>query len=374
MNIYEQLGLKKIINAWGTVTRIGGSKLDSEVIEAMREASQSFVDMEEFLQKSGEHIASLLNVEAALVTCGAAAGLAISAAACMAGTERDKILQLPDSEGMKNQFLILKCHRSRYDQGLRQAGASLVEVGLSDLTLPQQLGNAVNEKTAGFLYLAEAEHLRGSLTLSRVCAILEKHDIPVIVDAAAELPPFSNIRRYLDEGAALVAFSGGKEIRGPQSSGLLLGRKKIIEACIANCSPNHSIGRSMKVDKEVIAGLIRAVELFVARDFESDMHRWENMVSTMINSLNKILDLQVWRGFPEEPGIQPRVIPRVYLRPKTNCCRISAASLKQLLLEGDPSIAAGISGDSLVLNPQMLEQEEVEIVLNQIKKIITEEA
>ncbi|MHB1421527.1 MAG: aminotransferase class V-fold PLP-dependent enzyme, partial [Bacillota bacterium] len=168
MDVYEQLGVKKLINAWGTVTRIGGSKMAPEVLQAMCEAANAYVDMDELLRKAGEKIAQLIGVEAAFITSGAAAGLAVATAACMAGTDPVKIASLPDTSGMKNEVMILKCHRFRYDQAVRLPGAKFIEVGLADRTLPEEVEAVIGEHIAAIIYLAESERIRGSLPLAKL--------------------------------------------------------------------------------------------------------------------------------------------------------------------------------------------------------------
>ena len=369
MNIYSELEIKEYINAWGTVTTLGGSIIEPEVMEAMSEASQSFVSMDELHHKAGIKIAEMIGVEAAYITCGAAAGVAISTAACIAGTDLSKIHSLPDSTFFNNEVLILKSHRFRYDQGVKIAGGKLKEVGLSDLTLPEQLDNAITEKTVMLLYLAESEKLRGSLPLGLISDILKSRNIPIVVDAAAEIPPVKNLTNYIKEGADLVLFSGGKEIRGPQSSGLILGNKDLIKACSANSCPNHGIGRSMKVDKETIAGITKAVELLVKKDYKAEYKRWDNMASNIIKSLAPIDSLIVRKDFPSEPGIQPTSIPRVYLRINHTKEKISTQNFREILKNETPGIICGEDKGEIVLNMQTLKDGESEIISKTILNI-----
>jgi L-seryl-tRNA(Ser) seleniumtransferase len=366
MSIYEELGLKTYINAWGTVTRMGGSLMNPAVIEAMRDASGAYIDLGDFHRKAGERIAYLIGVEDAFISCGAAAGIAIATAACIAGIDVVKINQLPDTEGIKNEVLVLKSHRSRYDQGIRMSGGKIVEVGYADIVLPEQLEAAINEKTAMFFYLAESEGLRGSLSLPLISKIMKQKGVPILVDAAAEIPPRENLKRFLEEGADLVVFSGGKDIRGPQSSGLVLGRRDLINACHANSCPNHSIGRSMKVDKETIAGLLKAVELYMSKDMKEDMFRMKCILHSLLESLKKHDDLfEAFEGIPAEPGIQPRICPRVYLKNRGN---IPAQELKKQLENGDVPVICGIHDDMIVLNTQLLAETDVPIIIRQLIK------
>src|SRR5690606_29757264 len=224
----------------------------------------------------------------------------ISAAACMSRGDPSRVLKLPDTTGMPNEAMMLKSHRILYDQALSLSGAKIVEIGVTSSVTLKQIEAAISEKTALFFYVAEARRMRGSLPLPDIVQVLQKYKVPVVVDAAAELPPKSRITQYLNEGADLVIFSGGKELRGPQSSGLIVGKKELIEFCDANNYPNYSIGRSMKLDKETIAGILKAVELFVEKDYDLQMERWGKLVADMISELSASPELIVRIGFPTE--------------------------------------------------------------------------
>lgn len=365
MNLYEALGVKTIINGLGTMTAIGGSRMDAQVLSAMKEAAGAFVDMKVFHAKAGERIAELLGCEAACMTSGAAAGLEISAAACMTRGDSGKVLQLPDTAGMPDEILLLKCHRILYDQALLLSGARMREIGVTSFASLAQVEAAVSEKTAMFFYAAEAERMRGSIDLPEIVQVLKKYRIPIVVDAAAELPPKSNITKYLEQGADLVIFSGGKELRGPQSSGIIVGSKLFIEYCMANSYPNYGIGRSMKLDKETIAGITKAVELFVARDYTKIMARWERIVAHMISAFSRLPGVTVRRGFPVEPGVQPVVIPRVYMK----YAKAGATHLQNQLKTLTPSIYVDVQGEEIVINPQCLEDDEVSVVIEAVTSL-----
>lgn len=366
MNVYEQLGVKTIINGWGTITKIGGSVMAPEVAAAMAEASKHYVEIAALHEAAGKRIAELLGVEACCVTSGAAAAIAISAAACMAGVDEAKILQLPDTAGMKGEALALKCHRTLYDQALLLSGIKVREVGTTSFASAAQVEYAISERTAMFFYASEAEPMRGSIPLPDLMPILKKHGVPVVVDAAAEVPPKSNIAKYLDYGADLVLFSGGKEIRGPQSSGLILGTKEMVAACDANCCPNYSIGRSMKIDKETIVGIVKAVELFAAKDYGKQIAEWEDMVHRMAASLRKNPHARVREGTPVEPGIQPADLLRCYVEP----LRKSAKRLHAELIALNPSVYAGLSGRELAINPQCLLESEIPALVEAFNSLL----
>jgi L-seryl-tRNA(Ser) seleniumtransferase len=337
-----------------------------EVLEAMAEASKHYVEIATLHEAAGKRIAELLKVEACCITCGAAAGIAIAAAACMTRGDTAKKLQLPDTTGMPDEALVLKCHRTLYDQAMLLSGVKVKEIGATSFACVEQVEAAFSDRTAFFFYASEAEPMRGSIDLNKIIPLLKKRKIPVVVDAAAEIPPKSNIRKYLDWGADLVIFSGGKELRGPQSSGLILGTAELIAACDANCCPNYGIGRSMKIDKETIAGIVKAVELFVAKDYDRQIAIWESMTHRISEKLSQNPNAVVREGVPTEPGIQPADLLRVYVKPT----RKSAEQLYTELLELDPQIYTGLSGAELAINPQCLEEEEIPVLVEAFKNLL----
>ena len=366
MGIYQELGMKKVVNAWGTVTKLGGSLMEPEVLEAMRQAAGSFVNMEELHAAAGERIAQLLGVEAACITCGAAAGLAIATAACMTGSRKSFAYQLPDTTGMKDEILVLKCHRDLYDQSMLLTGARFVEVGVTSFAFAQQIEDKISERTAAFFFTCEAEKMRGSIPFEEIAGVCGRHGIPIIVDAAAELPPKENIRRYLDMGASFVVFSGGKELRGPQASGLILGKKEGIAACDLNCCPNYGVGRAMKVDKENICGLVKAVELFAKKDYGRQMEIWEGYTKRLDGMLSSCEEVELSMGYPQEPGVQPACILRLFVKP----LRMTSEELFNRLTALNPPVYTFLYQDKVVLNPQCLKEEELEYVAEAIKSVV----
>ncbi|MCH8136055.1 MAG: aminotransferase class V-fold PLP-dependent enzyme, partial [Proteobacteria bacterium] len=238
--VYDELGIKPVIHAAGTITSYGGSMPRPEVVEAMAIASTSFVGLEELNRKVGEYIAQITGAEAGMVVSGAAGGVVLSMAACMTGTNVAFVRRLPDATGMKNELAIQKIHRGGYSDMYTFAGAKFSEAGSVNGCLPEELDAAISENTAAVAYLFGPGVLRNGLSLQAVAEIAHARDVPVIVDAAAMLPPKSNLRRYISDGADLVTFSGGKYIRGPQGTGLLFGRRDLIEAATMNSAPFHS--------------------------------------------------------------------------------------------------------------------------------------
>lgn len=370
MDIYDKLGLKKLINAEGTVTRLGGSLMDQSVLDAMVAASKHFVNLDALLEKSGEYVANLLGVEAAYITSGAAAGLTLSTAACITGADPVRIQQLPNLHKFKNEVLIQKTHRNAYDQAVLQVGVTLVEFGLIKETHSWELRAAINERTVAVVYFPEAENYR-NLPLADVISIVKEAEIPVIVDAAAEIPPVENLHVYFDMGADLTVFSGGKDICGPQCTGLIVGRHDLIRACALNASPNYGIGRPMKVGKEEIAGFVTALELYLKQDFAAEERQWEDMVAYVVGVLADVSGLDARRVSPGEPGIQPNWIPRVYIDWDETAIPLSRSEVKGRLLRGEPGIALGTSATGLVVNPQTLESGQEQIVAQRLHEVFT---
>ncbi|HCL28658.1 MAG TPA: hypothetical protein DIC52_09505 [Candidatus Latescibacteria bacterium] len=307
MDIYRRLGVEPVINAGGTLTRLSGSIMHPEVVEAMKEASRQYVDMTELHAAAGRRIAELIGVEGAHVCAGATAGIAIMAAAVMAGADRERVRQLPDTTGLADCFVSLHAHRNAFDQALRLAGGRFLNV---DPTA-EAVGAALRQQdVAGFFYTFSWFNTGESLDLSVVCELAKAAGKPVIVDAAAEVPPLAHLRLFLDQGADLVTFSGGKAMCGPQSGGIILGaRADLIEACAANDAPNMSVGRGMKAGKEEICGVVRAIELYMARDHAADQQLWERQVAHILRILeNAVEGVLAWRQLPHGEGQQ---IPHV---------------------------------------------------------------
>ena len=259
--IYEELGLKPLINASGNQTVIGGSRLSPAVRKAMEDANRYFVDMEPLLKRTGEIIADMLGAEAALVTPGCAAALALSSAACMSGSDTEKVERLPDTTGMANEILIHRCQRYKYDRCLTIFGARLVEFGDGESTAPGQLEAAISDRTAAVHYLAPGD-TPGVLPFADTVRIAEKHGVPVIVDAASEVYPLDHLRVYTRMGAGLVGY-GAKYFGACNSTGLLCGRKELVDAAFVHSfigfetGQHRSLGRPLKLDRqEVIATLV----------------------------------------------------------------------------------------------------------------------
>jgi L-seryl-tRNA(Ser) seleniumtransferase len=368
MNIYESLGIRPVINAQATLTRLGGSLMPPEVLVAMNSAAKCFVDLDELQQRVGERIAKLTRNEAAYVSSGAAAGLVLTAAACICGNDPDLKDIFPHLDGRKNEIIVHKSHRNGYDYAITQTGAKLIEIGTPEKTTRIDFEQAITTRTAAFFWFQGAMNKPGDLPLSDAIRVAKAHNIPVIVDAAAQLPPTSNLWHFTQMGADAAIFSGGKDLRGPQSSGLVLGRKDLIEMCQILGNPNHGIGRPMKVGKEEMIGLLAAVERYINLDPSVFEDYCEQTVKLWCESFNELRGITAQRSFPNEAG-QP--FPRCHVLINPQKSGIDRDAVIVSLAKGTPSIMVEAVGNSgLYLNPMTLEAGEEKIVLNRLIEIV----
>lgn len=368
MDIYAELGVRKIINGNATLTRLGGSLMPPEVLAAMAEAARYFVDIDELQARAGERIAAWTRNEAAYVSCGAAAGLVLSTAACITGLDPEKRARLPLTDGLKNEIIVHRCGRVGYDFAIRQAGGVLVEVGSDAGATPAELEAAINPKTAAIFVFYKNLLMDGQVPLSEQIAIARRHRLPVVVDAAAQIPPVENLWWFTGLGADLVLFSGGKGLCGPQSSGLILGRRDLIEACAFNACPRPFIGRPMKAGKEEIVGLVTAVRWYLDLDHAGLQQTYEDQVSWILAQFSGMPQVIARRSFPSEAG-QP--MPRAELVFSKSLLGITRDELLNQLENGDPAISLAPSGTSGVyINPQTLQLGEEMIVVERLKEIL----
>lgn len=368
MSTYKDLGIKPFINAFDTITTMGGSLMPPEVVAAMAEAAGHFVDLFELNEKVGARIAELTRNEGACVTAGAACGLLLCAAAVMTGCDRALIDRLPDTTGMKNEILVHRCQRLGWQRPPRLSGARLVEFGGEEGTRREDLLSAFTERTAAVLYFASPLFERHALPLPEVISLAHERGVPVIVDAAANLPPASNLWAYTGMGADLAIFSGGKGLRGPQSSGLIVGKKALTDACRMNANPGGGVGRVAKVGKEEIMGLLAAVERFMSMDHDAELARREQWVA---RAVERLVDagISARRVFP---GIHGQTYPRVRV---TLPSRARRDETLNALKAGEPSIVAGSYPDdpeSIYLNPLTLQEGEMDIIVDRLLALLAQ--
>jgi uncharacterized pyridoxal phosphate-dependent enzyme len=360
--IYQQLGVRPVINASATLTKLGGSLMPEPVAEAVRQASSSFIDLHELQDLAGKRIAELTHNEAAYISSGAAAGITLSVATCIAGVEPDDRMVFPALEDVeRNEVLCRPEQYNGYRYSADITGAKIVEVG-GDV---DEFIGAINARTACILWFA-GRLSENSPPLEDVIREAKKLRVPVIVDAAAQIPPISNLWYFTKElGADVAIFSGGKGLRGPQTTGLVLGRSDIIKGCKNHGSPNHAIGRPMKVSKEDIAGAVAAMEWSLAQDEPGTLQRYEDIVKFWVDGVSDIPGVTAERGYPSEAG-QPH--PRAILHISSEA-GVSRDELVERLWDRNPRIA--VSEDEAVniaLNPQTIGPGEEKLVLQAIRE------
>ena len=362
-DIYQRLGVRPLINARGTHTRLGGTLIRPGVLEAMQAAAGGYVVLDELQDKASEVIARATGAAAGIVVGGAEAGLLIGTAAILAGTDPARIAQLPDTTGMKNEAIMFRAHRNGYDHGVRAAGARIVDVGYGGSALPYQLKSAINERTALVMYLMSPWAGQGALSLAQTCAIAHEAGIPVLVDAAAMLPPSTSLQRFIADGADLVTFSGGKGLMGPQSSGILAGRADLIRAARLNGSPSHSVGRAAKAAKEDIVGLIVALEDYMQRDHDADIAFWRAQAEYMLERLRDFPGVAA--SFLHDGREHPAPRAELVFGPETG---INAHELVLALEEHDPRVflfeptGPTAKPNSIVINTQTMQPGDERIV------------
>jgi D-glucosaminate-6-phosphate ammonia-lyase len=381
-DIFQRFGMARVINATGTVTRLGASPIEGEVIAAMAEAAQCSVDLAQLQGRASEVISQCTGAESGIVTSGAMAGLLVGSAACMAGFDPVKMAKLPETEGMRNEFIVSRSHRNSYDHGVRAAGAHLVEVGLPDRltacgvrdTEVWEFESAIGDRTAGILYLAGADSRPDLGALVRVA---HAANIPVLVDAAAQLPPVRNLRHFIELGADLVVFSGGKGIGGPSASGILCGRRRLVASALLQQLdldflyddweppaslidkadlrgvPRHGIGRPCKVGKEQIVGLLTALLRFAQVDDAARNKRFAAVAAALADALRSVPSVQVRTIADAGHG----GMPLVEIAVAAGANRLTASQVAARLRASTPSIHVdGTNADAgiLVLVPTCL--------------------
>ncbi len=376
LGLIEELGLKPIINAAGNLTVLGGTTLEEEVIEAMIEASKVFLDMNELHIKAGQYIAKLIGVEDAYITSGAGAGIVLSVAACMVRDRLDRLGTFPHVDDLRHEVIVQKKHRNMYDYIIEIPGAKIVEIGSDIETTEDDLQNAISDKTCAVMYFA-FDPQEGILPLDKVVRIAHSHNLPVIVDAAAELPPRDNLRKFYDVGADLILFSAGKDIGAPNDTGIILGRRELVHLCRrlgphsyekVNDKTRIYIGRPMKTSKEDILAVVAAVKKYLAIDEEERIQKWESKAEYIISELSKNGIKGINKIYPKGIGHpRPPCIPRVEI---TQPSHPNTDEILKRLREGEPPIYAYAYEGKLYINPHCLREGEEKIIAKKLIEVL----
>ena len=372
-NIYDRLGVQRLINGHHWRTALGGSVMPPEVIDAMAESAGYFVDLEGLHRSAGEYIVELTGADGGLVTAGCSAAQVLQAAACMTGTDEEKIARLPNSSGMKSNILIQKSQRNHYDTSYQLAGATLVEIGGDEGATRAELEAAIDDDTAAVAYVWVMRF--HALPLEDVIEIAHARDVPVVLDAASELPPVENLSRFIRMGVDLVAFSGGKGIRGPQSTGILAGRGDLMQAAWENAfffgKDKAGIGRPMKVAKEEIVGLVKALELFVEADHESEWADWRAKSTTIAEAAGALDGVKAL--VHEGPMYEGPTAPTATIELAESWEGPTVEQVEEALRTGEPSIHIGVLPDRrrLWVAPVAFQGDEAEVVARRMVEELT---
>jgi L-seryl-tRNA(Ser) seleniumtransferase len=359
---FRELGVRPFINAAGTYTAMTASLMPPEAIEAISYASEHYVMLDELHDRVGERIATWLRCEAAMVTSGAASALTLGTAAVLTGTDRRKVVSLPNLADMKTEVIVQKSHRFGYDHAVRNCGVKMVEVETRE-----DLERAINDQTAMLLFY-NANNSVGQIRDQEFAQLGRTHAIPTLNDAAADVPPVENLWKYTGMGFDLVAFSGGKGLRGPQSTGLLLGRKDLIAAARLNGPPNSdSIGRGLKVNKEEMLGLLAALERYLKTDHAQERREFDERADTIRKSAASLPGVTAEVFVPEIANHVPHV--RIWWDARTS--GMTATDVVRALRDGEPSIGTRAEGDTLVVGVWMMRPGEETIVARRLRQVLS---
>lgn len=361
---FSELGVRPFINAAGTYTDMTASLMPPEVMHAINYASEHYVMLSELHDAVGARIAALLQCEAAMVTAGAASAMTLGTAGVLTGTDRQKILLVPNLVNMKSEVIIQKSHRFGYDHAVRNCGVRMVEV-----ETVQELERAVTWHTAMMLFYNN-NNSEGQIRDEEFVRLGKKHGIPTFNDAAADVPPVENLWKYTKMGFDLVTFSGGKGLRGPQSAGVLLGRKDLIEAARLNAAPNgDTIGRGMKVNKEEMLGMLAALELYVKKDHEAERREFDSRAAA------------IWKSVTAVPGVEAEIfvpevanhVPHVRITWDPARVGIDPEEVVRLLRDGQPSIRVR-PGREIIVGVWMMRPGEDQIVARRLREALERRA
>jgi len=358
-NILKELGIRTFINAAGTYTAMTASLMHDEVVETIKQSAKQFAMLDEVQDKVGEKIAELCHAEAATVTAGCWSALVLGTAGVLTGMDMKKVAQLPDVTGMKAEVIVQKGHNIGYVHALTNTGAKIVEI-----ETVQELEKAINEKTAMMWFLNTYAPM-GKIQHEEWVAIAKKHKIPTMIDMAADVPPVSNLWKYNELGFDLVCVSGGKAMCGPQSAGILMGRKDLIAAARLSAPPRGgNIGRGMKVNKEEIVGMYVALEKYINQDHDAEWKMWESKIDSIKTAVNSV------EGVTTEISVPPIAnhTPLLFIKWDESKVKTSNKDLMLKLRTGSPSIEVMANGTGINITVFMLQEGEEKIVAKRVRE------
>ena len=363
-DLFKELGLKTFINASCVCTTLTASLMPPEVTQAIAKGAEEFVLLNEVQDKVGAKIAELCHAEAATVTAGCWSALVQGLAGAMTGMDRKKVMQLPNVEGMKSEVILQKAHVNGYHQALTNTGAKLVIVETME-----EVEAAINEKTA-MLWFLNRELNKGKLNYEQWLSLGKKHQIPTMIDIASDAHPVENLWKFNDMGFDLVAISGGKAMRGPQSTGILMGKKDLIAASRLSAPPNSGICRGHKVNKEEILAMYVTLERHIKMDHVKEWKMWEDRMAVVVNTIKNVKGVETEVFIPEIANYTPTL----HLSWDNNLIKMTGRQLKERLWNGDPGIEVmgggtmGARKDGIELSVWQLKPGQEKIVANRVKE------
>lgn len=360
-DFFKELGLRTFINAAGTYTSMTGCLMPKEVTDAIGYGATEYVNLDDLQDKVGERIAELLSCEYATVTSGCFGAMSIAMAGVLCGNDPKKVKQLPNTEGWDNEVIIQEGHQIGYAQALTNVGAKVVLVKTA-----KEMEKAINKKTA-MMWFLNANTENGEVKWEEFVAIAKKHNIPTFIDCAADVPPVSNLFRFTEMGFDMVGFSGGKGLRGPQSAGLLLGKRKYIEAARMHTPPRgETIGRGMKVNKEEVLGMLVALELYLNKDHDKEWKLWEDQIELISNSALSIEGVRTEIHVPKHANH----VPSLRIQWDESKVKITADEARRQLREGHPSIQTVGNKTTIGITTWMMTPGQERIVAKRVHEIL----
>ncbi len=343
---FKELGVRTFINAAGTYTAMTASQMPPEVVDAIKYATGDFVNLDDLQDKVGERIAELVQCEYATVTAGCASAITLGTAGVLTGLDQSKVEQIPDLTGLKSEVIMQKSHKIGYAHAIRNCGVEIIYVESR-----KDLDKAISNKTA-MMWFLNTNNFKGEIQYEEWIKVAKEHNIPTFIDCAADVPPVENLWKYTKMGFDLVGFSGGKGIRGPQSAGLLLGKKDLIKAARLHAPPRgNTVGRGMKVNKEEILGMLVALEIYLSKDHKKEWDLWESQIKMIHDAAASVDGVEPEMHVPEIANH----VPSLNITWDQSKIKATGEDIRKLLREGHPSIQTVGGKESLGITTWMMQ-------------------
>ncbi len=359
-NLFKELGLRTFINCAGPITSMTGCLMPDEVLDTLKASGTQYVDLDYLQDRVGERIAELLDCEYATVSSGCFGAMTIATAGVISGMDQKIVDQLPDTTGLKNEVILQESHMGGYSRAMTNVGAKLVLV-----KTPNELRKAINNKTVLLWFLNKVNN-QGEIKHKEWVEVGKKYGIPTLNDCASDIPPVENLFKYTKMGFDLVTFSGGKGLRGPQSAGLLLGKRKYIEAARLHTPPRANLGRGMKVNKEEILGMLVALEIYLARDHDKEWKMWEEQIKLIRESATSVEGVEAETYLPEIAN----QVPTLRITWDQSKVKVTQKEAIEKLMLGHPSIQTRGTKEGMEVSTWMMEPGQERVVAHRVKAVL----